>query len=312
MNAAPEKNLVTVPTAEHKHPLRALKPAKFQTFEEWLAQWKAAKYQAEMLGLLHCLADEENYILNVPEGVSFALEIADDYDGYFDGYEDYDRQELARARKTIAQKAFQVLCLKFFKTPTRFEEKPHWWWMLSHEVLFQKVLWFLRPEQRNYWYESERLDHPQDLFQKFLEEFPQVGWEYPSLYHRYEGRWSQEDDGMQARMIAARPRFVEIILKTRRVHWLSGQELDDACIAKLTELALREKLSLPPKLDGSHEDTHRKPESLEEAALGGSVPAKMLLLHKIIGEERQRLAALYEVEEKRRALDKRAERLKKR
>lgn len=315
MNTVSQETPAT-PVVQHRHPLLDIVPINFRTFDEWLKRWKIAKYQPEFLGLLHCFAEEENYILLCAEGVSFVLEIADGYSGInFSKPEERDSGEkIYRDRKAIAQKAFQVLCLKFFRGGTENHPLPHWWWMLKDEALFQKVLWFLRPRERyqprNYRFQDqEDLVHPHNLFAKFLDEFPKLGWEFASLHHRYEDCWPDEDT--RARMVATRPQFIEIIVEMRRLSWLSAQELDDASINKLTELALGEKLSLPPKLDGGMEDTYRKSETLEEACLGGSVAAKMLLLYRVAQKERKRLAALYEVEEQRRALNKRAEKLKK-
>src|SRR4029077_6414822 len=109
-------------------------------------------YQDEKLGLLHALAGKDNYFLKKSQAVSFLLEIADGYDGHNFSTDDeryYGREERDKNRKAIAQKAFAVLCLKFFKGVEERELVPQLWWMFEDEALFNKVLWFLDPKREN-------------------------------------------------------------------------------------------------------------------------------------------------------------------
>src|SRR3990167_3324035 len=137
-----------------------------RSFEEWLVRWKGTAYLAERLGLLHSLITTEEYRWPREELVPFLLETADGY-----------RND--RGHTTVATKAFAVLCLKFFKDGQQ-DQPPLWWWVLGNEALFQKVLWFLRIDNKvgwrllNYNYpvsDSANTEHPQRVFRLFLEKF---------------------------------------------------------------------------------------------------------------------------------------------
>ncbi len=322
------RDTTVVPEAKAKHPLLEFVPKFCQSFEEWLERWKATDYQDEKLGLLHGLAGKDNYFLNKPQAVFFLLEIADGYDGheFSDGNRNhYGYEERAKNRKAIAQKAFAVLCLKFFKGGEQREPTPLWWWMLEDEALFNKVLWFLDPKRENYWrWKDDELNHARETLRKFLHEFTSLGWEFDTLCRRYGYRRAMETE--EQRMVATRPQFIGILDRMRMLNELNDKELDEASIKKLTELALGEKLFLPPKALGSSGDNYRKAETLEEAVLGKSMAAQLVLMHRVKQKEQKRINALLEkdrrrcqeerrqheldrIEEEKKALEERAKQL---
>lgn len=315
-----------------KHPLMEFVPAFFQSFEEWLARWQGTNILTEKLGLLHCFAAEERWWEGRPEMVSFFLEVADGHERahcFLDGSEYYHREEIARNRQEIAKKAFAALCLRFFKSGDGHEDPPLWWWALKNEALFKKVFWFLRFDQFGNMHNlrfgvSDKPDHHQQIFEKFLRDFARLGWEFHSLSCRYD---RSDDETVEKRIIAARPQFMDILVELKMLNWLNGQELDAASLKKLGELALGAEYHLPPRNVSDH-GNRRRPENLKEAVLGGSVAAQVLILHSIRRKEERRIKALYdasvlqnqeaqrlrrlhELEKQREELAREAEKLKK-
>ncbi len=325
------KEPVEVEVEEAKHPLLDLTPITFHEFKEWLERWEGTTYLAERLGLLHCLTTENGWWKG-RELVLLLLEVADGYTrerGFITEYGYSGDEQNIRNRQDIAEKAFGVLCLKFFKGGIR-DEKPSWWWMLEDEVLFQKVLWFLRRDKnhmrnRDFEISDDSIGHQQRVFRTFLYDFTRLGWKFRSLSER---GWDEEADGVvKKRLIAARPQFIEILDELKELNWLNGQELDAASLKKLTELALGKECHLPPTRILQSSNTYRKPQDLPEAVLGDSVAAQVVLLHRVRGKALRRINELFEaskaqhekmqqqcelaeIEKERNVLDKRAEELK--
>ena len=302
-----EQKVEGLVSAESKHPLLGFVPATFNSFEEWLAGWNGNTYLDRKLGLLHSLTTEGGW-WNKPELVSFLLEVADGYcsDCNFivssekEGYCNNGSIN-AKNRQAIAEKAFGVLCMKFFKGGAEYEIAS-WWWMLKNESLFQKTLWFLRPQKvfdkRLYNCEhihSIPLGHHQEVFRIFLRRFARLGWNFRSIRERH---WDEEIEGLiSGRLVASRPQFIDILHELNDLTWLNGQELDPASLSKLTEMALSEEYDLPsPDVDSPG---YRKPINLQEAVLGGSIAAQVVLLYRIRNREQLRINALFEKSRRR-------------
>lgn len=302
MNEETDVKESKVETTEVKHPLMEFVPTTFRSFEEWLARWTGTDYLAEKLGLLHSLTTKNGWwpeselvslLLSVADGCaneSFIVDRGQRPDG---------QQPKAESRKSIAKKAFSVLCLKFFRKERN--EEPLWWWMLEQEVLFQKVLWFLRPRPGglNRLYNHNCIcdsgsDHQQGIFRNFLREFSRLGWDFRCPESRR--RWDETARNLvKQRLVAARPQLIDVLRELGELNWLNGKnlELDAESIKKLTEIALSDSLFLPPERvsDGLH--SLRNPRNLEEAVLGGSVAAQVVLLNQIKERERKRIKVLH-------------------
>ena len=272
---------------------------------------------AEKLGLLHSLTSKNGWWSEEPELVSLLLSVADGCadESFVDvrNYHLYGPQTEAESRRSIAKKAFSVLCLKFFRSSERNRE-PLWWWMLQHEVLFQKVLWFLRLRSGG----SNRLcncncicdsssDHQQGIFRNFLREFSRLGWDFrcPESRRRLDEKAKRL---VKQRLVAARPQLIDVLSELGELNWLNGKdlELDVKSIEKLTEMALGNSLFLPPEKVSDGFNSLGEPKNLEQAVLGGSVAAQVVLLHQIKEKERRRINALYEASERRRQERQRA------
>lgn len=297
-----------VKVAEDKHPLMKFVPIVFRSFEEWLAKWNETNYLAERLGLLHSLTSKNGW-WSESELVSLLLSVADGcVNESFIVERRYGlcgQQPEAESRKSIANKAFSVLCLKFFRKERN--EEPSWWWMLEQEVLFQKVLWFLRrrPHVSNRLYNCSCIcdssDHQQGIFRNFLREFSRLGWDFHCPESRR--RWDETARNLvKQRFVTARPQLIDVLCQLGELNWLNGKDLklDAKSIKKLTEIALSDSLFLPPERvsDGLH--SLRNPRNLEEAVLGGSVAAQVVLLYQIKEDKRSSIRALYEASVKQR------------
>lgn len=266
--------------AGEQNPLRQKKIYHLRHFEEWLKRWEKSEFCEEMMGLLHCLSAEENPITYNEQALMFLLELADGHDGhnFRNPDEQYD-SDVSKNRQKLSQKAYQVLCLKFFRIGSDNSVAP-WWRMFDHEALFQKVLWWLRPCERygnkNFRF-RESPSHPHDILKKFLQEFCQAGWDFANKYKQATDYWPSEE--IKTSVLAAQPRFIEIMDEMQWLRWLLRQTLDEACLQKLHELALsRDDYSLPKE-----ENTHssRKPTTLEEAVWTGSGAAQVIALYGI-------------------------------
>lgn len=310
-----------VKIAQNKHPLMEFVPITFNSFEEWLTRWNGTAYLAEKLGLLHSLTTKNGWYLE-PELVLLLLSVADGYaDGVFSDDEirdPYYQRNEAKNRKIIAEKAFSVLCLRFFRGNEE-HEGPLWLWMLKHEVLFQKVLWFLRKADGfNYLYNCSYIrcnsdDHQYRIFRNFMKEFSRLGWEFRCPeFGRLWGRWNEKTENLvKQRLIAARPQLIDVLCELGELNWLDGKdvELDAKSLKKLTEMALGNNLFLPPEKVSDSSCSLRKPKSLKEAVLGGSVAAQIVLLHQIKENERKRIGALYKTSQKQHRDQRKAEEL---
>ncbi|HRY31301.1 MAG TPA: hypothetical protein P5328_02855 [Candidatus Paceibacterota bacterium] len=296
----------------HRHPLLDVNPINFESFTDWLVQWANAKSLVEMLGLLHGLTTYGHWF-EESNVISFLLDLADGHDER-DTFEDHrearwigaDRQVVSDRQK-IAQKAFSILCLKFFRNSVREGGRQPWLWMLGDESLFKKVLWFFRPDRiwrlRNcnslaHGSDDPAEKHQNEILRCFLEELAHQGWTFRSLG---EYGISDADRQIEQRLVATRPQFIDILKELRKLPWLLKQEeLDPQSLKKLEEMAMSESVSLPLDCAGTGSN-YRKPVNLREAVLGGSVAAQVLLLYKVMEKERQRILARYEKSEAERS-----------
>lgn len=307
-----------------QHPLLGFVPEELESgeFTTWLEMWTSTRFKHDKLGLIHLLTLPDCHWWHKPELISVLLETADGHrigEYEFKTAEEKDRSwnsnpQAAKNRLIIAQKAFSVLCMRFFRKPARGDGIPMWWWMLNNKELFCKVLWFLRQDEkhmRNYSdsdleYAHSPAERDQlESFRAFLLDFARLAWEleFPRDWKRWEGE-ALED--IKARLIAARPQFVDVFCATRNLGWLNYQELDRPTVKKLTQVAFGQSLSFPHSEHWGSE--FRKPKTLQEAVFGGSVAAQVVVLWPIRKREKARLEkARRENMRRQQALARRAE-----
>ena len=306
------KEKTTVKTASEvkpsvaRHPMLEFVPTILNSFEEWFDAWQQAKRLDQKLELLHTLTTDNGW-WQQPELIFTLLDTADGFtcsSNFSNEWEidsGYGRHSSAsEKRQAIAKKAFTVLCTRFFRNGRSDYDEPAWWWMLENEVLFQKVLWFLRKENgrdhlrnRVNFNRDGALEHSEAVFCNFLRRFARLGWAYswPQDCQRWD---SQVNELVKQCISAVKPQLLAILDALGELRWLDNRDLilDNDTVTMLTGIALEESLHLP--------DAYRKPATLAEAILGGSVAARVVVLHKIKARERKRVEAQRQVAAERR------------
>lgn len=303
--------------SEQVHSLMSLDPVE-ESCEEAIAHWNDSRTMKHRLGTLHTILTADHV---GKESVPFLMELADGWtcSSNFQVYGKTGGEERAKNRQKIAEKAFDVLCARFFGH--KKNDNPMWWWMLGNQEVFDKTLWFLRANDnrigrctlRNYRGDDEK---PQmRTFGKFLADFAELAWEHG----RYDFRGFCQDEVVE-RLKDARPRLVDILAATHNLHWLLKKKtLDRGTRQALKSLVFRYELYLP-KADDVLGETHRVPKTLQEALYGGSQAAQVLLLYGLLRDqcrifatarrevartdrEQERQARLRELAERRRQLN---------
>ncbi len=275
---------------EKKHVLEEFAPKRFMEFEEWRKRWEVAEYLEEKLGLLHGLISHSAHLTDPwqAEMVRFLLRLADGYGSYTnfttEMYGVRDVPQVVTSCQEIARKAFQVLCLKFFRTDERKNPAHFWWWALADQQLFEKLLWFTRFDKRetrplhNFHYRAGERDFDNDhlapIFRGFLDDFAKNGgWNRYLLIRPFRELLSSNDERDTAildRLDAAKPHLVRILCGLGEYPFLEGKELDNPCIRTLEEML--------PGFNGETGRISRK--DLNKAALANSPEARVVLVQR--------------------------------
>jgi hypothetical protein len=294
-----------------QHRLHRFIPTSKETFQDWFQVWNYTTDFNELMGLLHELQTNVYYWQRPWEGVvDFLLEVGDSLNlASSSSLPSYcrDSANVLDYRKKLAGKARTILSLNFFK------EKKDWWWALEYPALCDKVIRYFLDENASFdWGRVKNCPHPNSIRREriedittlnFVQQFVRLGWTFRH-YHDYT---DSLDDTISAYLVSQRPRFLEIIAYLNELSWFGPHlELDDTTLIKLEEIALRETLNLPQN-SVKYGCNRRRPETIEEAVLGGSDAAVAVLLQRVARSERQRINELYE---RSRVENERAERAK--
>jgi hypothetical protein len=319
----------TQPSAA-KHPLEGKGVTHIQSWGAWKERWEKESCTEILHSLLHfgfgVSADWNEAI----ERLCLYLEIADnggerwgvfssEDDRQFQAYKAFGREVNTKAelREVLTQKAFPMLCQNFFKnTAEHSYSLPSWVRMVIVPQVLAKLFWFfrlnsqgqiqnIRPHLR---YDNE---HQKKIARDFAYDFCLFVWECgnPGAYHDY--REISED--VRTAFYKARPDVItllaglgelDLLLKGNRY-----EEMDKACLKKLESLAFDYDLWLPNvnEIRGDY----RKPRTIEEACLGKSQAAHVLLVLRTLLVEKERFDKIRELEEQRREAEKKLTELKK-
>lgn len=330
-----------VPIAIHNLFSREIRP--FHNWKEWLDRWQAAVCIEEMLGLLlvgfnvsleNHVYGEKKY--DLIDRLIFYFTIADGWDNHYllevpgeekrkygfgcdkDGYVTEKGQ--SELRQVLAQKAFNTLCLNFFKANLKKcdmtereknQSKYFWETVIFSEQLFPVIQNFFRAEKeecgndfriRNLSNGSYRLEHQSHNEQQtlnFLLDMATFIWEWRerevyshSSHKDDEIKWNVE---MRSRVDESKPWMIELLAGFNKLGLLRKWilELDNECLAKLKEIALRNKLSR--HLYPVGED--RLVATIDEACYAGSEAAWFLKEHEIKTKENNRLEKIRTAEQ---------------
>ena len=316
-------NISKIEDDGRKHPLltREIRPIKDWT--EWLERWQAAVSLEEMMGLLHCGFDINfRYSKGVHDPVpysnddrtSFYFQIADGWAWHYgmlrletDPEETFPwgfnssgfvkKLSLSEMRQVVAEKAFAMLCLNFFRSDGRATTRSDhfmnsWEKNVANELLFPVILNFFHAEVDKWGVTSipnlgsigGEVSHNKQLAINFLIDFTLFLWEWRSrkvdMYSSEEDRLRKEKQNARLTTQVAEGKLlmIEVFAAMKKldhfeVMW--GLKLDEACLAKLLEIALRAKIN-----HGEFEKSTRV-KTLDEACYAGSHAAWFLKRYEI-------------------------------
>ena len=322
----PEQNEVAV----HTLFTREIRP--IYNWHEWLARWQAAEDLQSMEGLLHVgftvsleqrqynekkygWVDRYLFYFTIADGWAddYLLELPSDGDTTYafgrDSHGNMTWKRRCELRQQLARKAFDLLCLNFFKTELeihRDQSYGDWEEMIISEQLFPVIQNFFRIEKdrfsdgmriRNLSRRDER-SHNEQQAVSFLLSLAKFIWEEKEPRGYRHG--SDEDKPnkhfieTRARVDTAKPWMIEVLAKLDRLgvlrRWVL--ELDKTCLAKLKEIALRSELSKYRHPVAKN----RLAATLDEARYIGSKAAWFLAEHELMTKEHTRFSAIREAE----------------
>ncbi|MFA6295068.1 MAG: hypothetical protein WC666_01435 [Candidatus Paceibacterota bacterium] len=317
------------------HPLLLKRIRPICNWSEWLEFWQKATTSDEMIQLLDIGLDKPLDRHNNDEQIDriiFYLKIADGWTNHFnlrdfgeDNREyhmgwDENGNAIMKSRselcQNIATKAFEMLCLKFFKLERvncYHSKKPNefFWSILDDEngKLFLAIMHFFRTEEKygpgdenvyicnlNGHIEPEKENMATSFIIKLINFL--LDWKEPLIasWKRDPEKIVLTEQNTRIRNIInnAKPQIVEILSSLNRLDILEKYilDFDDLILDKLKEISLRKELksySQPIK------DT-RKALDLEEACLAGSKTALLLLRYGISKKAHCKLIEIREAE----------------
>lgn len=275
------------------HPLMKWRPECIGSVRQWLEEWNQATLAERMRELLfvgfnvssrsteeqvnrlkHYLAVAEDHTGNA---WIFSVAPIDDHEYHCNTV--FGRKKMHELRPIIAQKAFEMLCLKFFKNESQSEhDRPSWIFLMSREEVLKSILYFFRLESRNsrsfvnlshsmHW----KNDHRTQIAVDFLCEFISSAWPVDESHARVSEWWDSNSLDMFRNYY---PNFVDILHGLGRLRLLLERyaNVDKTSLARLKELALA---------GGEYK-------TIEEAIFNGSQAATVFHLLEVIKKEGRR------------------------
>jgi len=223
------------------------------------------------------------------------------------------RKSKGELRQQVARKAFEMLCHNFFKPElhaSRNGFEGDWERSVLSERLFPIIQTFFRAEPvrfgdniviRNLPRSDSRISwelHVLDFFSVLVESV--WGWEQHEV-PRFDKPEQQQvvmeyNRATRVRLDSSKPWLVEVLSCMDKLNLLRKRmlDLDQSCLDKLKEIAMRAKLS-----DFRHFVKKARPvATLEEACLVGSASAWFLVHHELVLKERTRLMKILEAEQR--------------
>lgn len=225
-------------------------------------------------------------------------------------------------RKKLATKAFTVLCSEFFNIEKfcsgyrrHHNSDPtiemHWIQLLMNEHLFPVVKEFFRIEVKNRegsriqnlsaaWHNGrihgeERAINALLMLAPFLFNWTETKIESYD-YEKEKAEKVERNTAMRAIVDDAMPWMIEVL------HDLAGlsvlmpwiTDLNEACLSKFKEIAMRSQLSASNQ--NHHVNNDRQVASLDEARLVGSKAARFLAEYELAMKQTERLIAIQQAE----------------
>lgn len=333
------------PETSPVHDLLSREIRPLRNWKEWLDRWQSAVSLQEMLGLLHGGFDVtteksswEEPAYNQLDRISFYLRLAD---GWIDSsrlrkpedrglrYDFRDKnagssseKEPFELRMMVARKAFDMLCLHFFRQelpprPGDREYESYWSSLTANGNLLPLLMKFFRVEPseikecsiENLCIGLRDGSHNQKHAMTFLKNLATFlwHWEKPDLsflFLRDEEKKTRERQAseLEGRIEEAKPWMIEVLVSLDEIDILSpiALSLDKKSLGKLREIALRQNLECafyPVEKD-------RKVRSIEEACYAGSKAAWFLKMREICLQEQTRLEEIQKAQQAKDAADR--------
>jgi hypothetical protein len=322
------KEVTAVKEGQGVHPLLEKQIRPIHNWHEWLKRWEEARYFQELESLLHCgfnvsfeLGTNGEKKYDNIDRVLFYLSVADGWSRYdsFEKAEErgsrylfiwsmegvYLHKTPAELRRQLARKAFDILCLNFFKLKIEIEGheeyKKFWNQLVSAEQLLPAIQKFFRVEKTifndyvvcNLFGQSEA-SHNQKLAVNFLVKLIDFIWKWKMPYLN---DWEKDQEpfflAIEARLNKVKPWTIEVLSLLRMLDNLRDHllDFDEPCLAKLKEIARLAKLE---KFHHHPVEEDRLVATLEEACYVGSKSALLLKEHEIKMVEHKRLSGIQE------------------
>lgn len=279
---------------EH-HPLNQWKPRVLYSWKEWTDEWKKAELLEFRLSLLHHGFDLQN--LSGEDWLSrimFYLDVADGHNSSCLNFLDFslnssERSQYMTARGKTSRKAFQSLCLNFFKDKNSL---PSWTQVVKNlPDLMNKILWFLRPEEGILKNIPETDDNYSRIAYAFATAFCKLIWEssFPPSWDR------------NPQLESARPQIIQILCTMGEADYFhktaNKYPMDIKSLFTLKQFVNDEVFVWRGETV--------KPSSLEEAMFYGSSAAKALHILISIKKEEKRLRRIAQAERERLVAERR-------
>jgi hypothetical protein len=322
---------------------REIRPER--NWHELMERWQAAVTKGDMEGVLHrgfSVSFEKGHYeereYDHIDRLIFYFIIADGWNDHYQLYLPTDKKERyfvgwdpngnsvnktqSELRQQLARKAFDVLCLNFFKEVKLLgggkygnDFNYEWQKTIISGKLFPFIRHFFRAKKEHFGdriiicnlsRQNDKRSHNEEHAVNFLLNLTEFifGWEETEITS-----WSNNKDvikkhncKMRSILDASKPWMIEILTNLDRLDVLQKKwvlKFDKACLAKLKEIALHSSFS--QHQDPVRED--RPASTIDEACYLGSKAAWLLKKHELIIREHKRFEAISKEKRKKAEAD---------
>jgi hypothetical protein len=303
-----------------------------KNWNQWMKHWRKTETVEEMVGLLHAGFDIPDSYGNSPleksheteskiDRILFYLSLADGWTSPIKTEGEELNSEKPLMRQEVAEKAFEMLCCNFFGEqpkqhssgdPNLREKDRHItqveWEKKVHPLILKALMNFFRVKvtSSNFVTVSNIARHRSNfkLVRPFLIGLSRFlfTWQkhYVSSFDTKESSVAHKTNGQFGKILPeARLWMIEILAHLHEIDELKHRELDQACVEKIKEIAMREAFETHDSLQVLGVPANRRPvTSLDEACYLGSECAWLLKYRELMDRESARLKALGEAEKK--------------
>lgn len=278
----PTETKETTETRKATHDLFSREIRPVHNWHEWLARWQAAVTLEEMLGLLHAgfsaelrvfrddvreydSTDRVLFYLTIADGWadSNLLEVPSDTGNKCqfgrDRHGNVVWKSVIEMRQMVALKAFDMLCLNFFRVELKGGGRDGegfayvWEQQIASERLFPAIADFFRAEESRFGgmrirnlnpsYLRGEPSHNEKLAHQFLLNLARFLWGWKESDTRFvesakKPEAEKKNAAMRARLDGAKPWMVEVLVELGQLDFLREAllALDAPCLAKLKKL----------------------------------------------------------------------------